>query len=623
MHRAYRHVYRPGHGRGGLLAALSSSAARRPRSTVVIPAPASWPSSLSCATCATCSGTSGTCTRSFATAASAAATEDETSKANHRPAKQLRRRKGRRNRRRGQIPEQNQEQQLCLPTLSASARDIASRVPAAAAAGASGTSGAAAAAARAEADLHVEELGRAADAAGALLSLTASPAVRRAFAERGRRSSSKKEEEGELPPPRELDRDAVESVHRAFVSVAAWLQASIVRAAAATTTAATTTTSSSSASSSASAQKQRQRNMDAATTQAVQLATRSAADLALPLPYPLYKSLAADVVAAHASPSGGRRPGPARTVLEVARLALPPPSPSSPPSQATTNFQYRQSFFRGPCVALVRRGLLREALVLLDGMAASEEEEEGFGVPELDAATALDVLGVVAEGLQVQGGQDGKRGPASIVFGRREDGRGGSSSAVVEFDPVDATELVFRLRGPLLRQLDEASRELRGELDRAAAGAGAGSAELVDLLESLSRPAADDVPDELLEDEYLEAADSADYDPRPEAGAAANAAALADAASSGPPSIYSSHRIPPGLHRQMASEMIYVRKGPAWDLPDLVEQLTGLNGGKEILYTRAYEEETIDAMMRDWEGEDEGFDDDLDGSDDDGEERER
>ena len=65
-----------------------------------------------------------------------------------------------------------------------------------------------------------------------------------------------------------------------------------------------------------------------------------------------------------------------------------------------------------------------------------------------------------------------------------------------------------------------------------------------------------------------------------------------------------------------------MRKGPSWDLPDLVEQLKSLNDGKDILYTRKYEEEMINAMMKDWEGDEDDFDD-LDGYDDDGEERER
>jgi hypothetical protein len=70
----------------------------------------------------------------------------------------------------------------------------------------------------------------------------------------------------------------------------------------------------------------------------------------------------------------------------------------------------------------------------------------------------------------------------------------------------------------------------------------------------------------------------------------------------------------------MASEMIYVRKGPSWDLPDLAEQLRSLNNGREILYTRKYEEDLISSMMRDWE--EDGDDDDID-YDDDEEERER
>ena len=293
------------------------------------------------------------------------------------------------------------------------------------------------------------------------------------------------------------------------------------------------------------------------------------------------------------------------------------------------------AFFHGPCVALVQRGLVREAIDLLDEMDAE------FGIVEVDAGTGMEMLSAVAvaEGMGVGVENGGSGSQASIVFGKT--GRSNSTFAT-ELDPVDATELVFRLRGPLLRQLDDASKELRREMDRSAEGAEA-SAELVDLLESLSRPAdgdanADndpdasaieavddnDVPSEILGEYDLEA----DSSPEDTAGTLADIETLSDAVSSlaedgtGPSPksavgqscrapglpMFSTYQIPQSLHDQMASEMIYVRKGPSWDLPDLAEQLRSLNNGREILYTKKYEEDLISSMMRDWD-EDEEYDD--------------
>ena len=516
-----------------------------------------------------------------------------------------------------------------------------------------------------EAAMAMSNLNRATDAAEALLVLTASPALRSAFASRddddhgsrvndsdvsaGSSSKNKKKKKKNTRGNRNqpngagvvLDRDTVESLHFAFVMVSSWLQSSIRRAAAAT--AATNSPT------------QQQAVVDEAIVHAIELTVRSA-DLALPLTAPLYQSLASDVIAPHASPASH----PSLQIMEVANLLRVSLFPAFNPPPV--------SFFHGPCVTLVRRGMVREAVELLDEMDAE------FGIGEVEAMTGLEMLSAVAEGMGLvnddsgngsgRGGESGGS-QASIVFGRSRSGggaeQGGVSSLAMELDPVDATELVFRLRGPLLRQLDDVSKELRREMDSAAEGAEA-SAELVDLLESLSRPAADidndgdnstgnneddgdndDVSEEQLLEEYLEAADdpSAADD---KASTLADIETLSDAVSSlaedgsGPSpasavgrsrgsdastsTIYSAYQIPQSLHNQMASEMIYVRKGPSWDLPDLVEQLKRFNDGKDILYTRQYEEEMINAMMRDWEGDEDDFDD-LDGYDDDGEERER
>jgi len=483
------------------------------------------------------------------------------------------------------------------------------------------------------------DLSRATDAAAALLALTASPALRNSFASRGdsdgldtkddkknsnnnnKRKGKGTEVDAQSGGTAVLDQDAVESLHFALLAVSSWLQTSVREAAAASRR-------------TTQQQSQHQQGIDEAIVAAIDLTVRSA-DLALPLTPTLYRTLASDVVAAHSSPSSH----PSLQVMEVANLLRVALFPAFDPPPV--------AFFHGPCVALVQRGLVREAIDLLDEMDAE------FGITEVDAGTGMEMLSAVAEGMGVgvanSGG--GSESQASIVFGKAGRNR---SSISTEFDPVDATELVFRLRGPLLRQLDDASKELRREMDRSAEGAEA-SAELVDLLESLSRPAdgdanADndpdasaieavddnDVPSEILGEYDLEA----DSSPEDTAGTLADIETLSDAVSSlaedgtGPSPkgvvgqssrapglpMYSTYQIPQSLHDQMASEMIYVRKGPSWDLPDLAEQLRSLNNGREILYTKKYEEDLISSMMRDWD-EDEEYDD-ID-YDDDEEERER
>jgi len=492
------------------------------------------------------------------------------------------------------------------------------------------------------------DLNQATDAAGALLVLTASPALRRAFAARDTGgggaevlvpASIAKDDDPKSKAKASalLDPDTVESLHLAFLSVSAWLQSSI-RAAAAAAAAVDD------ASSPRAAQAQLQ-VVDEAIVAAIDLTVRSA-DLALPLTATLYRTLAADVVAAHSSPSSH----PPLQVMEVANLMRVGLFPAfNPPPM---------SFFHGPCVALVRRGMIREAIELLDEMDAE------FGIEEVEAVTGMDMLSAVAEGMGlVEGGGSSSGGAgsssstgskASIVFGRVGRGRSDADAAThkaVDFDPVDATELVFRLRGPLLRQLDDVSKQLRREMDSSAEGAEA-NAELVDLLQSLSQQPADSdatanadndpdatsteiddgdvhVPSEVLE-EYLEA-DS----PEDTATTLTGIETLSDAVSSlaedgtGPSPasavsitpVHSTYQIPQSVHTQMVSEMIYIRKGPSWDLPDLAEQLRSLNNGKEIVYTRKYEEDLISTMMRDWE--EDGEYDDFDYDDDDEEERER
>ena len=522
-----------------------------------------------------------------------------------------------------------------LRTLSAEARDISARVKKDESSTRSTSNDIPCVTGEAEEEAAaMSKLNRATDAAEALLVLTASPALRSAFASRGDdgdhdmscsnmpKKKKKNSTRGNHQPSGAgvvLDRDTVESLHLAFVSVSSWLQSSIRRAGAA----------------SANSTTQQAALLDEAIVHAIDLTVRSA-DLALPLTAPLYQSLASDVIAAHASPASH----PSLQIMEVANLLRIALFPAFNPPPV--------SFFHGPCVTLVRRGMIREAIEMLDAM------DTEIGIGEVEAVTGLEMLSAVAEGMGLVNNDAGESGgsggsPASIVFGKVGRSRShGAGRLATELDPADATELVFRLRGPLLRQLDDVSKELRREMDSAAEGAEA-NAELVDLLESLSRPVSDgdnsttndadgdndDASEEELLEEYLEATDdSSAADDK--ANALADIESLSDAVSSlaedgsGPSpasavgrsgstssdasmsTMYSTYRIPQSLHNQMASEMIYVRKGPSWDLPDLVEQLKRFNGGKDILYTRQYEEEMINGMMRDWEGDEDDFDD-LDG----------
>ena len=230
------------------------------------------------------------------------------------------------------------------------------------------------------------DLSRATDAAAALLALTASPALRNSFASRGdsdgldtkddKKHNNKKKRKGkgtevdaQSGGTAVLDQDAVESLHFALLAVSSWLQTSVREAAAASRR-------------TTQQQSQHQQGIDEAIVAAIDLTVRSA-DLALPLTPTLYRTLASDVVAAHSSPSSH----PSLQVMEVANLLRVALFPAFDPPPV--------AFFHGPCVALVQRGLVREAIDLLDEMDAE------FGIVEVDAGTGMEMLSAVAEGMGV------------------------------------------------------------------------------------------------------------------------------------------------------------------------------------------------------------------------------
>ena len=48
-----------------------------------------------------------------------------------------------------------------------------------------------------------------------------------------------------------------------------------------------------------------------------------------------------------------------------------------------------------------------------------------------------------------------------------------------------------------------------------------------------------------------------------------------------------------------------VRRGPGWDLPDLVDQLQRITGNEHIVYTRKYEEHIIQELANEDSSEEE------------------
>mmetsp|Transcript_35619 Transcript_35619/g.78066 ORF Transcript_35619/g.78066 Transcript_35619/m.78066 type:complete len:619 (+) Transcript_35619:2-1858(+) len=467
------------------------------------------------------------------------------------------------------------------------------------------------------------DIAKASDAAAALLVLTSSPVLRRAFASRFEdsvldidetgdkkdvlKAVTKSSIEKEATP---LGQDTVEALHFAMLSVSSWLQSSISAAAA--------------AAASSSSSKNR---IDSAIVQCIELTVRST-DLDLPLTIPLYSSLA-NLIAQHSSASCQ----PSAQIIEVANLLRIALYPNFNPPPA--------SFFHDPCVSLIRRGLVREAIDLLDEMDCE------FGIQAVDAPTGLEMLSALAEGT----GLDGKSSGGEIVFGgtssNKETNQRGTPE--VEFDAVDATELVFRLRGPLLRQLDEVSTMLQDEMDRGDSSnvgleEAAANAEFVDLLEKLSVEEDIESDDEVVagndSHEVIDQAevlkmlqddddDGSDNDDASSIATLADVESLRDAvntlsdngsvgaaqhsrtASYGDDAENDDRRIPQGLHDRMAREMVYVRGGPEWDLPDLIDQLTTYNEGREVLYTKEYEEALIAGMMIEEDETDEDDDDML------------
>ena len=264
------------------------------------------------------------------------------------------------------------EADYSYPELTRRAREISSRAPK--------SSKATIEAADSDANIH-----RASDAAGALLALTSSTALRSAFAQRTNQTTNnnndnvEEDADGKMLPTSPLNQDTMEALHFAFLSVTSWLQSSISAAATETST---------------GAGRASQKQIDVALQQCIELTVRSA-DLDLPLTAPIYQTLAS-LVAKHSSASCQ----PSIQIVEVAnlqRVALFPHF--NPPPE---------SFFHVPCVALIRRGLIREAIELLDEMDAE------FGITSVNVDTGLEMLTAVAQGLGLDGNSR-----AGIVFGAR------------------------------------------------------------------------------------------------------------------------------------------------------------------------------------------------------------
>ena len=471
-----------------------------------------------------------------------------------------------------------------LSDVSARAREISSRrrrrrpVPRAT----GGKASAATATATAAAAPGPADLGEATEAADALLALTSSPVVRGAFGPPAAAAAR--------PPP-----DAAEALHLAFLSVASWLQAAADADPAGSDQAA----------------------VDYAIARLLGLAARSA-DLGLPLALPQFRSLAS-LAARRSSPSRS----PAGQVAEAAGLLLRQLESGGPDLPGAADL------FHEALVGLVRRGLIREAMEVLDLM-----EGDGFGITEVDVGTSLEMLSSVAEGmgLAAPGGGDAAAATAAAA----------AATDPPAFDPIDATELVFRLRGPLMEQLDDLSARMEDDvLDMTILGSDASESlaahgELAELLEMLNQEEGEEggmAGDEEEGDGDGEGEGDGDGDGQLAAGGgdliadiqrlsdavdaiaageggavvlvAAEVPGGAAAAAAAPAAKPASYASLDGLHGRLADEMVYVRRGPGWDLPDLVDQLQRITGNEHIVYTRKYEEHIIQELANEDSSEEE------------------
>ena len=466
-----------------------------------------------------------------------------------------------------------------LSDVSARAREISSRrrrrrpVPRAT----GGKASAATATASAAAAPGPADLGEATEAADALLALTSSPVVRGAFGPPAAAAAAR-------PPP-----DAAEALHLAFLSVASWLQAAADADPAGSDQAA----------------------VDYAIARLLGLAARSA-DLGLPLALPQFRSLAS-LAARRSSPSRS----PAGQVAEAAGLLLRQLESGGPDLPGAADL------FHEALVGLVRRGLIREAMEVLDVM-----EGDGFGITEVDVGTSLEMLSSVAEGmgLAAPGGGDVAAATAAAA----------AATDPPAFDPIDATELVFRLRGPLMGQLDDLSARMEDDvldatiLGSDASGSLAAHGELAELLEMLNQEEGEEggmAGDEEEGDgdgdgdgqlaagggdliaDIQRLSDAVDAIAAGEEGAvvlvAAEVPGGAAAAAAAPAAKPASYASLDGLHGRLADEMVYVRRGPGWDLPDLVDQLQRITGNEHIVYTRKYEEHIIQELANEDSSEEE------------------
>ena len=62
------------------------------------------------------------------------------------------------------------------------------------------------------------------------------------------------------------------------------------------------------------------------------------------------------------------------------------------------------------------------------------------------------------------------------------------------------------------------------------------------------------------------------------------------------------------FHDAMTNDIVYLQDSSSWVLPDVTSQLTKLNNGRDLLYTRKFEEQLLNTLSSE---EEEDVDDDF------------
>ena len=433
-------------------------------------------------------------------------------------------------------------------------------------------------------------------AAEALLTLTLSTVFARALREKVKNS------------PSESD---VSCLHGAFLSVASWLCELGLRSLAPANDNAE----------GGAAEELVAKSLDLA---------RRSAELSLPLHAPLYSDLA--LLAAARSPSSAGILSDDRCharVLELAALSRESLHKDSPAEV---------SFFSRPLLALARRGLFREAILLIEGM------QDDHMIDEMDRSTGLQIIGILADRLMKSGGNNDFPNIAGVREALTSNALHRDLKDLVPLqidtknptESLDLMEFFTILQGPLLRQLEADTLKNNEDIENL-------DSVISDML-GLS-PSDDESDDEdngkvtrnTALSELIEQANEAGTLGESTHGrnkAIGNSSALTVAVNIAmdsktgdikainffPVDDEQEQQLEKGwykglsqpVHDKLAADMVYVRD-TTWDLPDIVHDLSKNNSGKDVMYTRQFEEYLMEQIAKDEERYD--GDDDLSGDD--------